>query len=116
VPPHARGARERPTGGASWSCCRGELDLVQRIEQRVDKREDCRKQVDARKLGPIERIEFVRKTLEGPVAAAVAALSEGFSGSWKRLRLKGSHHHIGIFGGAHADTCPPNAIGQSSKP
>jgi arylsulfatase len=41
-----------------------ELDLVQRIEQRVDKREDCRKQADAQKLGPIERIVFVRKCVE----------------------------------------------------
>jgi hypothetical protein len=27
-------------------------------------REDCRKQADAQKLGPIERIEFVRKCLQ----------------------------------------------------
>ena len=41
-----------------------DLSLVQKIEQRVDKREDCRKQADAQKLGPIERIEFVRKCVQ----------------------------------------------------
>ena len=41
-----------------------DLSLVQRIEQSVDKREDCRKQADAQRLGPIERIQFVRKCLQ----------------------------------------------------
>jgi arylsulfatase len=41
-----------------------DLSLVHRIEARADKREDCRKQADAQKLGPIERIQFVRKCLE----------------------------------------------------
>jgi arylsulfatase len=41
-----------------------DLTLVQRLEERFDKREDCRKQADAQKLGPIERIQFVRKCLE----------------------------------------------------
>jgi arylsulfatase A-like enzyme len=41
-----------------------DLTLVQRIEERFEKREDCRKQADAQKLGPIERIAFVRKCLE----------------------------------------------------
>ena len=41
-----------------------DLDLVQKIEMRVDKREDCRKQADAKKLGPIERIGFVRECIE----------------------------------------------------
>jgi arylsulfatase len=41
-----------------------DLSLVQRIEQRVDKREDCRKQADAQKLDPIERIQFVRKCVQ----------------------------------------------------
>jgi arylsulfatase A-like enzyme len=41
-----------------------DLTLVQRLEARFDKREDCRKQADAQKLGPIERIQFVRKCLQ----------------------------------------------------
>jgi hypothetical protein len=41
-----------------------DLSLVQKIERRVDEREDCRKQADAQKLGPIERIEFVRKCVQ----------------------------------------------------
>ena len=41
-----------------------DLSLVQKIEQRVDKREDCRKQADAQKLNPIERIEFVRRCVQ----------------------------------------------------
>ena len=41
-----------------------ELSLVQKIEMRYDKREDCRKQAEAKKLGPIERIEFVRECLK----------------------------------------------------
>jgi arylsulfatase len=41
-----------------------ELSLVQRLEARVDKREDCHKQADAQKLGPIDRIQFVRKCLQ----------------------------------------------------
>lgn len=42
----------------------GDLSLVQRLEERLDKREDCRKQADAQKLDPIERIQFVRKCLQ----------------------------------------------------
>ena len=41
-----------------------ELSLVQRLEARFDKREDCRNQADAQKLGPIDRIEFVRRCLQ----------------------------------------------------
>jgi arylsulfatase len=41
-----------------------DLTVVQKLEARLDKREDCRKQADAKKLGPIERISFVRKCLE----------------------------------------------------
>jgi hypothetical protein len=41
-----------------------DLTLVQRLESRVEKREDCRKQADAQKLGPLERVQFVRKCLE----------------------------------------------------
>jgi hypothetical protein len=42
----------------------GDLSLVQRLEERFDKREDCRKQADAQKLDPIERLQFVRKCLQ----------------------------------------------------
>jgi arylsulfatase len=41
-----------------------DLTLVQKLEARFDKREECRKQANAQKLGPIERIRFVRKCLE----------------------------------------------------
>ena len=41
-----------------------DLSVVQKLEARFDKREDCRKQADAQKLGPIERIQFVRKCLQ----------------------------------------------------
>jgi arylsulfatase len=41
-----------------------DLSLVQRLEARFDKREACRKQADAQKLGPIERIQFVRRCLQ----------------------------------------------------
>jgi arylsulfatase len=41
-----------------------DLTIVQRLEAKFDKREECRKQADAQKLGPIERIQFVRKCLE----------------------------------------------------
>jgi arylsulfatase len=41
-----------------------DLTLVQKIEARVEKREDCHKQADAQKLGPIDRIEFVRKCVQ----------------------------------------------------
>ena len=41
-----------------------DITLVQKLEARFDKREECRKQADAQKLGPIERIQFVRKCLE----------------------------------------------------
>jgi hypothetical protein len=41
-----------------------DLSLVQRLEERFEKREECRKQAVAQKLGPIERIRFVRKCLQ----------------------------------------------------
>ena len=41
-----------------------DLTVVQKLEARFEKREDCRKQATAQKLGPIERIEFVRKCLQ----------------------------------------------------
>ena len=41
-----------------------DLTLVQRLEQRIDKIVDCRKQADDKKLGAIERIQFVRECLK----------------------------------------------------
>ena len=41
-----------------------DITLVQRLEDRFEKREECRKQADEQKLGPIERIVFVRKCLQ----------------------------------------------------
>jgi arylsulfatase len=41
-----------------------DISLVQRLEGRVEKIEDCRKQADAQKLAAIERIAFVRKCLQ----------------------------------------------------
>ena len=41
-----------------------DLSLVQKTEMRFDKREDCRKQADAKKLGPIDRIELVRECMK----------------------------------------------------
>jgi ABC-type cobalt transport system substrate-binding protein len=38
--------------------------LIQKIEGRLDKREQCLQQADARKLGPVERIEFVRECMK----------------------------------------------------
>jgi arylsulfatase len=38
--------------------------LVQKIEMRFDQREECRKQANAKKLGPIERISFVRECMK----------------------------------------------------
>jgi hypothetical protein len=38
--------------------------LMQKIEGRLDKREQCLQQADARKLGPVERIEFVRECMK----------------------------------------------------
>jgi arylsulfatase len=51
-------------GAASDGPPADDLSFVQKIEQRVEQREDCRKQADAKKLGPIARIEFVRKCLQ----------------------------------------------------
>jgi arylsulfatase len=41
-----------------------DLSLVQKVEQRVDKIKDCRKQADGQKLDAIDRIAFVRKCVE----------------------------------------------------
>jgi arylsulfatase len=40
-----------------------DLSLVQQLEGRFEKREECRKEADAQNLGPIDRIIFVRKCL-----------------------------------------------------
>ena len=53
-----RGAKRKPRPPA-----RLRLE-VQRLEDRFEKREECRKQADEQKLGPIERIVFVRKCLQ----------------------------------------------------
>jgi hypothetical protein len=41
-----------------------DLGVLHKIEMRLDKREDCRKQAEAKKLGPVERIEFVRECMK----------------------------------------------------
>ena len=41
-----------------------DLGMLHKIEMRLDKREDCRKQAEAKKLGPVERIEFVRDCMK----------------------------------------------------
>src|SRR5262249_47967190 len=41
-----------------------ELDMVQKLEARVDKRQECRKKADAQKLDFVERIKFVRECLQ----------------------------------------------------
>jgi hypothetical protein len=43
----------------------GDLTLVQRLEERLEERKSCRKQADAQGLGPLERILFMRRCLEG---------------------------------------------------
>lgn len=41
-----------------------DLTLVHRLENRLDKIRDCRKQADAKKLGALERIPFQRECLQ----------------------------------------------------
>lgn len=41
-----------------------DISLVQRLENRFEKRGECHKQADAQKLGAIERVEFVLKCLQ----------------------------------------------------
>jgi arylsulfatase len=41
-----------------------DLTIVQKLEVRVDKIKDCRKQADAQKLDVVERIKFVRTCLQ----------------------------------------------------
>jgi arylsulfatase len=41
-----------------------DITLVHRLENRIDKIRDCRKQADAKKLGALERIPFMRECLQ----------------------------------------------------
>jgi arylsulfatase A-like enzyme len=41
-----------------------DLTLVQRLEERVKERDECRQKADAQKLGPIERIKFIRECMQ----------------------------------------------------
>ncbi|MFZ3248694.1 MAG: arylsulfatase, partial [Pseudolabrys sp.] len=41
-----------------------DLGLLNKIEMRIDKREDCRKQAIAKKLGLVERLDFVRECMK----------------------------------------------------
>lgn len=41
-----------------------DLDFVQKVEARFDKREECHKQADAKELRAIDRIEFVRDCMK----------------------------------------------------
>ncbi len=42
----------------------GELDWVQKLEAKVDKIKECRKEADKQKLNVIERLQFVRECLQ----------------------------------------------------
>jgi arylsulfatase len=50
-----RAAVDAPAGG--------DPTLLQRIETRLDKREECRRQADAKKLGVVAHVEFVRECM-----------------------------------------------------
>ncbi len=41
-----------------------DLGVLQKIEMRIDKRVECRKQAEAKKLGLVERIDFVRECMK----------------------------------------------------
>jgi arylsulfatase len=41
-----------------------DLGLLQRIEMRLDKRDECRKQADTQKLGMVARLEFIRDCMK----------------------------------------------------
>jgi arylsulfatase len=41
-----------------------DLNELQKIEERVDKREACRSQADAKKLGLVARVDFVRECMK----------------------------------------------------
>jgi hypothetical protein len=40
------------------------VGLIKRMELRMDKREDCRKQAEAQNLSIIERLQFIRKCMQ----------------------------------------------------
>jgi arylsulfatase len=40
-----------------------DLSLVQKLEGRLEKRQECSQKADAQKLGPIQRIIFMRECL-----------------------------------------------------
>jgi arylsulfatase len=42
-----------------------DLGTLQKIELRLDKRDECRKQAEANKLGIVARIDFVRECMKG---------------------------------------------------
>jgi hypothetical protein len=42
----------------------GSEGVIRKIEGRLDKREQCRQQAEAKKLGPVEQIEFVRDCMK----------------------------------------------------
>jgi hypothetical protein len=69
----ARAAGDGPSADAGSAAAAGAvpqvsgdigLGLMQKVELRLDKREGCRKQAEARGLGLLERIQFVRKCME----------------------------------------------------
>ncbi|MGE3845153.1 MAG: DUF1254 domain-containing protein [Vicinamibacterales bacterium] len=39
--------------------------LIQQVEGRIDKREECRREAEAKNLGPVERLRFVEKCVSG---------------------------------------------------
>ena len=42
-----------------------DLGVLQKIEMRMDKREECRRQADAKKIGVVARIDFIRECMQG---------------------------------------------------
>ena len=62
----ARRHQETPGGdeGRQRRTVGDDLGLLHKIEMRIDKRADCRKQADAKKLGLVERIDFVRECMK----------------------------------------------------
>src|SRR5262245_45732102 len=66
--PHLSPADVEKLQGAMKAAADGpvseDLSLVQKLEDRVEKIIDCRKQADAQKLGVVERIKFVRTCLQ----------------------------------------------------
>ena len=50
--------------GASDGPSGDDLGVLHKIDMRLDKRADCRKQAEAKKLGLVERIEFIRECMK----------------------------------------------------